>query len=503
MLTGDTAYDSPGAGFSLGGPGADVSGNTAYGDAYGISVGGPGSTVSGNTVFDNADAGINASGSVVVSGNTVYGQTGNATGIALSSGAQASGNVVYNNATGIDISSGGLVSDNQVYGNAGAGIAASSGVITIQGNHVYGNAVGVDLGAYFSGTVSNNVLEGNTAAGIHDHASPYGGVQELANNTIDAETGDAVQVDGGVTNAHLLNNILWAQAGYDIVVAADSQVGFQSDYNLFDTTGAGKLASWQGQDILTQPDWFYETGNDLHGQFGDPQFVNPAGADGVLGYSAAPVGSPITIDDSSSSGFALTGSWTQSTTGGYLGDFWTTPPGDANATASWTFTGLTPGATYEVAATWPGGTQFAFDAPYSVLEGGSVVGYQRVDQYNASAGISVGSTGFQVLGFFQVTGTSLTVMLSNNANNFVAADAVLLQQIVGDQRRRRRFPCAEPSPAVDAGDPASLYFQDRPPTAAGPTRATTAIPPRRPPARPNWCRCWPPPAWTRSRSANR
>ncbi len=124
MLTGDTAYDSP-AGFSLGGPGADVSGNTAYDNSYGISVSGPGSTVSGNTVFDNADAGINASGSVVVSGNTVYGQTGNGTGIALSSGAQASSNVVYDNGTGIDISSGGLVSDNQVYGNAGAGIAAS------------------------------------------------------------------------------------------------------------------------------------------------------------------------------------------------------------------------------------------------------------------------------------------------------------------------------------------------------------------------------------------
>ena len=32
--------------------------------------------------------------------------------------------------------------------------------------------------------------------------------------------------------ARLRNNILWVEAGYDLYVTPDSQVGFNSDYNL-------------------------------------------------------------------------------------------------------------------------------------------------------------------------------------------------------------------------------------------------------------------------------
>ena len=344
LLTGNIVYDSSGVGLALSGASADVSGNTAYGDADGISVSGSGSTVNGNTVFDNTSAGIAVSGSVTVSDNTVYGQTGSATGISLTQGAVATGNVVYGNATGIAASYGGSVSDNRVYDNSGAGIVAVLGSIAVQGNDVYGNGTGIDLGEYYTGTVSNNVLEGNTTAGIHDQASPYGGPQYLDNNTIVAEAGNGIQVDGGTVNAELLNNILWAQAGYDIAVAADSEVGFQSDYDLFYATETGMVASWQGQSILTQPDWFYETGNDPHGQFANPQFVDESGPDGVTGFSTAPVGPPVVIDDSSASGFSVTGSWSQQTNGGYLGEHLTAAAGDNTATATWTFTGLTPGA---------------------------------------------------------------------------------------------------------------------------------------------------------------
>ena len=50
----------------------------------------------------------------------------------------------------------------------------------------------------------------------------------------------------------LRNNILWVEAGYDISVAADSQVGFQSDYNDLYTTGSGKIGPG-GESRIRQP----------------------------------------------------------------------------------------------------------------------------------------------------------------------------------------------------------------------------------------------------------
>ncbi len=460
LLTGNIVYDSSSVGLDLNGANAYVSGNTAYGNHVGISASGAGSIVGDNTVFDNTADGITASGSVTVTGNTVYGQTGNATGIAVSQGPGVLDNIVYGNTTGISVFNGGSVSDNRVYDNTGAGITAGNGSIPILGNDVYGNAVGIDLAAYYTGTVSNNILQGNTSAGIHDHASPYEGPQYLDNNTIDTESGNGIQVDGGTINAELLNNILWAESGNDISVASDSEVGFQSDYDLFYTTGTGVLASWQGQNILTLPDWFYETGNDLHGQFANPQFVDESGADGVTGFSSTTIGAPVVIDDSSASGFSDTGTWSQNGGGGFAGDYLTAAAGDNTAIATWTFTGLTPGATYEIAATWPGKPFMASDSPFTVLEGGTVVAYSRVAQYNNPSGISDGGSAFQVLGNFEVTGTTLTVTLSNNANGPVEADAVLLQQIVGDHGADDDFQLQTSSPAVDAGDPDSYYLQE-------------------------------------------
>ena len=60
------------------------------------------------------------------------------------------------------------------------------------------------------------------------------------------------------------------------------------------------------------------------------------------------------------------------------------------------------------------------------------MGYRRVAQYAASSGIIDNGSAFQSLGDFVASGTTLTVMLSNNADATVEADAVLLQQIVGD-----------------------------------------------------------------------
>jgi parallel beta-helix repeat protein len=386
VVTNNTIYDTQSNGIYVPySSNESITGNHIYGNGTGIYISNntslPGSTVSGNFLYDNR-VGINVGGPVVVSGNTVYGELENVVGTGIELGSttsQAVGNTLYNLQTGI-YSSQGPVLDNQI-SNSVTGVEAVYGG-PIQGNHIYGNGVGVLLSTYYVGTVSNNVLEGN-GTGIHVATSYYGSPQ-LSNNTIDQETGTAIQVDSNTNNVHLLNNILWAQAGFDITVTADSEVGFQSDYNDLYTTGTGALGQWQGQTFTSLADWFYELGLDGHSLTVNPQFVNPAGADGLLGYSGATIGSATIIDDSSSSGFSVTGTWSTHTGSGYNGEYLTSTgtPGPGTATATWTFTGLTAGATYEIGVTWPGyNYQETGDAPFTVLDGSHVVGYQRFYQY--------------------------------------------------------------------------------------------------------------------------
>src|SRR6185436_1839292 len=81
----------------------------------------------------------------------------------------------------------------------------------------------------------------------------------------------------------LTNNILWTENGYDLYVAANSQVGFASDYNNLFTTGSGKIVWWQ-KDFTDLFDWQAEANLDSHSggrtallpALDNPQFVNLA-----------------------------------------------------------------------------------------------------------------------------------------------------------------------------------------------------------------------------------
>ena len=54
--------------------------------------------------------------------------------------------------------------------------------------------------------------------------------------------------------------------------------------------GRATFGRWQGQEFSNRVDWFYELGFDGHSLVADPQFVQLAGADGILGYSGADYG---------------------------------------------------------------------------------------------------------------------------------------------------------------------------------------------------------------------
>ncbi len=231
----------------------------------------------GNRVFDNRDGGIYAYYSALVAGNMVFGHlTSSAWGIYAYSNVTVDSNLVYDNTQGI-YGWYGTIDRNRVYANTNDGIRAEN--TDVFGNVVYGNAVGLRISEYYSQprTTRSNLVYGNGSAGV----LIGGNAQTFINNTVYQTVGDAVRV-ANASNTKLFNNILGADAGYVLSVASNSQVGFESDYNLF--LNGGTLGQWQGVDRASLAAWRGASFTDASSLVADPQFVDANGADNQLGF---------------------------------------------------------------------------------------------------------------------------------------------------------------------------------------------------------------------------
>ncbi len=246
---------------------------------------------------------ISAAFSGPIEHNEIHGGT---VGVAYAAAAELGDNLIHHNSTGIvasvaDVSAAlgfvGSMLPNHVFANA-TGVQLAG---RMQGQHLYGNVTGVagsgilggdDLddanlieknttGVRFAGTIqfnrvarntvgiaatsgqliAHNLIYRNSSAGVR--AAGTAGVRIL-NNTFYAPQGDNVRLEGGTRNAEIRNNVLWAQSGYDIFVADDSQAGFTSDYNDLHASGTGRLVHWikDFRDVL---DWQADLARfDLH-----------------------------------------------------------------------------------------------------------------------------------------------------------------------------------------------------------------------------------------------
>ena len=101
----------------------------------------------------------------------------------------------------------------------------------------------------------------------------------------------------------------------------------------------------------------------------------------------------------------------------------------APSEAAWTFT-VTPGQ-YQVSATWfntGGSAIYASNAPFTVLDGGAPLGTFALDQRQGPDDFSDDGSSWEAIGgAFDVSGTTLTVRLTNvGADGYVLADAVRL-----------------------------------------------------------------------------
>ena len=80
--------------------------------------------------------------------------------------------------------------------------------------------------------------------------------------------------------------------GNAIKVDPTGEAGFRSDYNLYMLGQGSALAFWENRAYTNRADWLYEVAQDAHSQIADAALVNPLGADGVLGWSAAAATAP-------------------------------------------------------------------------------------------------------------------------------------------------------------------------------------------------------------------
>jgi len=144
--------------------------------------------------------------------------------------------------------------------------------------------------------------------------------------------------------------------------------------------------------------------------------------------------------DNGDPGYTESGSGWKGATTGWEGDSRTHSKGNGSNKATWAFTGL-PNGTYQVATQFPAAGKNATNAPFRV--NGSLA---TVDQKTSPNDLELGALQglWENLGTFAVTNGTLTVVLSDAANNTVVAD------------RMRIWFVAPPAPLMTASGEAAV-----------------------------------------------
>jgi len=143
------------------------------------------------------------------------------------------------------------------------------------------------------------------------------------------------------------------------------------------------------------------------------------------------VSTTLVVDDSSSAGFTATAGWLNYVGAGYLGEMDYKQSGSGQETATWTFSGLTPGH-YRVSATWVAATNRVANAPYTVLLGSTTLGTFAVDQRQQPSSLTDLGVSWQDLGGpYAISGGMITVKLSDlaTAGAYLIADAIRIQNL--------------------------------------------------------------------------
>ena len=171
-------------------------------------------------------------------------------------------------------------------------------------------------------------------------------------------------------------------------------------------------------------------------------------ADGILLRTPEP---PLGLDDGDPV-YTDTGWSTGSFVGGYDGDYRYSAPGDGSAWAEWAVSGLEAG-TYQVHATWVANSTYrATDAPFEILDGVTSEGIVDVDQRLAPDDVQWAGHWWESLGTFTIDNGNLTVRLTNDADDYVIADAIYVASAGGGGAGGGPPSMGYPYPAAMIGD---------------------------------------------------
>ncbi len=297
QIIGNEIYDHVAVGISQPSALSLIEGNAIYGNQQGITSTSEAYTaplvIRRNSVRNNSLWGVSVNNVwIEVTDNDVFGHSGPGDrGIIANGGSVITNNRIYNNHIGADAFSGTgpnptRLNGNRIYGNSSVGVAPNA-FASIDGNYIYSNSIGVQTGSQFFGNLSNNVIYANTNRGLSIQ-NPFSGsgTARYISNTIYQTVGDGIRLEGGARNNQLTNNIVWVLSGNAVSVANDSQVGFQSDYNLLHVSDNpnANIGLWNGVARKTLADWQAASSRDANSLTGAPGFVDIDGADNVLGY---------------------------------------------------------------------------------------------------------------------------------------------------------------------------------------------------------------------------
>lgn len=147
----------------------------------------------------------------------------------------------------------------------------------------------------------------------------------------------------------------------------------------------------------------------------------------VTGSVAVPPA--IQILDDGDADFTTSGTWNLWSGQGYQNDIHEAYAGTGQSQANWTFDRLLPGA-YRVAATWTTYTNRATDAPFTILDETTPLQTVLVNQRLKPVGFFEDGVYWQYLdGPYDIAGHTLSVVLSDDADGRLNADAVRIERI--------------------------------------------------------------------------
>jgi hypothetical protein len=140
-----------------------------------------------------------------------------------------------------------------------------------------------------------------------------------------------------------------------------------------------------------------------------------------------------TVDDGPNRGFDATSGFFSFGGQGYQGDVTFAAAGTGSEQATFTFTSLPPGV-YRISATWSIHPNRATNAPFEVFDGttsGASLGTHSINQELTPSDFVEGGTAWEDLGSgaFTISSGTITVRLTDLANEFVIADAIRIERL--------------------------------------------------------------------------